>query len=700
MADPEIAAFASVQAPLLVCGISIILGAIGLVVAYLINRPNERSEGGSKTVENSTSTCSSQKETVNEPVGNVTAKRGKNKKRREAQQEFTHSWMVGALKGHTAPVLDMDYASNGKFLASCAEDCDFAPEELDPGGDCGGDGDGEDGVPIIGGESRSECSGSLPVSSRSKPGVGDVASPTPAKRNRKILSRRQRKNRTRTPRDVEVASPIASSSNSNNSSKNSSNSSSSSSSGSSSGNSSGGETSSGSPSSTPPGIRRNRPSGATDAGGASGGGAAVGGRNGNCALGKNRKSQAGQAEDHHDASKLYAKLNLRDAEIEALLRHYVIPYDQLIAMGYPIEGAECPGRAIIFKDEINFRAPPNLDANAREFVPARGKTYSEIAASWTAERADRAERSEDSGHCSASSLESSDVEPESSDCSDKASDIADGGSPLGNSSSSASSSSSDIAYGGLERTCTRCSRGFQVSWDTGEYLSTERCVYHWGKLSNRKWACCGAGEVAGGCTSAKFHVWTGLTPGINGPIGGYVHTRPKKTPPPDRCYGIYALDCEMCFTRNGLELAKVTVVGIDGKLVYDTLVKPEAEIIDYNTRFSGITAKDLARSPKSLRDVQSDIMGFVNADTVLIGHGLENDLRALRIFHFTCVDTGVAFPHQFGLPFRRSLKSLARALLRRDIQTGHHDSLEDARTAAELMLWRLRRDLTDRIISR
>ena len=54
--------------------------------------------------------------------GGVGSKRqAKSKKRREAQQEFTHSWMVGALKGHTAPVLDMDFSANGKFLASCAE---------------------------------------------------------------------------------------------------------------------------------------------------------------------------------------------------------------------------------------------------------------------------------------------------------------------------------------------------------------------------------------------------------------------------------------------------------------------------------------------------------------------------------------------------------------------------------------------------
>ena len=43
------------------------------------------------------------------------------KKRRDAQQEFNHSWMTGSLKGHTAPVLDMNFSSTGKYLASCAE---------------------------------------------------------------------------------------------------------------------------------------------------------------------------------------------------------------------------------------------------------------------------------------------------------------------------------------------------------------------------------------------------------------------------------------------------------------------------------------------------------------------------------------------------------------------------------------------------
>ena len=54
--------------------------------------------------------------------------------------------------------------------------------------------------------------------------------------------------------------------------------------------------------------------------------------------------------------------------------------------------------------------------------------------------------------------------------------------------------------------------------------------------------------------------------------------------------------------------------------------------MDYNTRFSGVSAKDLKRGPvKSLKDVQNDLLGFINANTILMGHSLENDLRALKV---------------------------------------------------------------------
>ena len=97
-------------------------------------------------------------------------------------------------------------------------------------------------------------------------------------------------------------------------------------------------------------------------------------------------------------------------------------------------------------------------------------------------------------------------------------------------------------------------------------------------------------------------------------------------------YELFLFVSLQLFTTQGLQLCKITVVGIDGKLVYETLVQPEDHIIDYNTRFSGVSAKDLKRGPtKSLKDVQNDLLGFINANTILIGHSLENDLRALKV---------------------------------------------------------------------
>ena len=37
------------------------------------------------------------------------------------------------------------------------------------------------------------------------------------------------------------------------------------------------------------------------------------------------------------------------------------------------------------------------------------------------------------------------------------------------------------------------------------------------------------------------------------------------------------------------------MVGIDGRPVYDSLIQPENPIIDYNTRFSGLTERDFRR---------------------------------------------------------------------------------------------------------
>lgn len=117
---------------------TLFLGALLLVIGYVVSRlsgsyrssDSAKNAADSEKIKNEASGREAASGTTNaggggsggSAVSGGSNKRAKNKKRREAQQEFTHSWMVGALKGHTAPVLDMNFSSNGKFLASCAED--------------------------------------------------------------------------------------------------------------------------------------------------------------------------------------------------------------------------------------------------------------------------------------------------------------------------------------------------------------------------------------------------------------------------------------------------------------------------------------------------------------------------------------------------------------------------------------------------
>eukprot|EP00668_Euglena_longa_P000619 GGOE01000755.1.p1 GENE.GGOE01000755.1~~GGOE01000755.1.p1 ORF type:complete len:618 (+),score=181.02 GGOE01000755.1:97-1854(+) len=170
-----------------------------------------------------------------------------------------------------------------------------------------------------------------------------------------------------------------------------------------------------------------------------------------------------------------------------------------------------------------------------------------------------------------------------------------------------------------------------------------------------------------------------------------------------------ALDCEMCITSAGHELTRVAVVHGCQAVLYDQLVRPARPITDYLTHITGLTSTRMADVTKTLADVQRELSELIFADTVLVGHSLENDLRALKLVHDRVIDTAVLFSDPSLPAAKPSLRLLVHKYLGRSIQgyatsyyAGNdkgeaqqggrrlgHDSVEDATACLDLVAYRV-----------
>jgi hypothetical protein len=298
--------------------------------------------------------------------------------------------------------------------------------------------------------------------------------------------------------------------------------------------------------------------------------------------------------------------------------------------------------------------------------------------------------------------------------------------------------------------CDRCKSRFQVfpgrREEDGALVSGGSCTYHWGKpyqversamdpkgKRERRYKCCNQlmGDSAG-CTKADCHVFKISEVKRMASVLNFEETpenRNLASPQP------VCIDGEMGYTVYGLELIRLTATSWpNGEELFDVLVRPVGEIMDLNSRFSGVWPKDYAdampwdapppplipptptpslhppegsgptkrqfrvvSSPAAAREL---LFSYLSPQTPLIGHGLENDMNATRIIHPTIIDTALLFPHKAGLPYRNGLKALMAQHLNRHIQVvvdgkmEGHDSMEDANAAGELVRFALANEWT------
>ncbi|KFZ17704.1 hypothetical protein V502_04437 [Pseudogymnoascus sp. VKM F-4520 (FW-2644)] len=332
-----------------------------------------------------------------------------------------------------------------------------------------------------------------------------------------------------------------------------------------------------------------------------------------------------------------------------------------------------------------------------------------------------------------------------------------------------SPASIDTAKSGLAaaqgwEVCDRCKARFQVfpgrRESDGLLTSGGACTYHWGKpyfpsrgatdvkgsKRERRYRCCGQaiGDSAG-CTKASTHVFKVSEVKRLAALFNFISTPENDDADDD---APVCIDGEMGYTVHGLELIRLTATSWpSGSPLLDVLVRPLGEVLDLNTRWSGVSASQLTAAPPlpvptspitrsesaklqgvpRLHVVDSPaaarglLLRFLTPRTPVIGHGLENDLNAVRLIHGTVVDTALLFPHQAGLPYRHALRTLASLHLGRTIQAGGgvvaaaasastsaagtsaageggeevvagHDSKEDANAAGDLVRWAVGRE--------
>ncbi|KAK8110629.1 uncharacterized protein PG998_007086 [Apiospora kogelbergensis] len=106
-------------------------------------------------------------------------------------------------------------------------------------------------------------------------------------------------------------------------------------------------------------------------------------------------------------------------------------------------------------------------------------------------------------------------------------------------------------------------------------------------------------------------------------------------------------DCEMGVTQAGeSELIRVSVVDyFSSAVLLDSLVWPDAKMGSLNTPFSGVSWKALNEARRNRtclfgrQKAREAVWSLLGPDTVVIGHGANNDLNILRWIHPCIIDT-------------------------------------------------------------
>lgn len=154
------------------------------------------------------------------------------------------------------------------------------------------------------------------------------------------------------------------------------------------------------------------------------------------------------------------------------------------------------------------------------------------------------------------------------------------------------------------------------------------------------------------------------------------------------------------YTRREAIAQLCAVDVLTGKVLINHLVAPPVDVklvSQWRTNITNITPRTMEKAIlnntalQGVEGAREALFKYVDADTVLVGHSLQNDLEVLGMEHFNVVDSQILLCNPGKEGWRISLKDACRGLVKREIQNHGagkhgHNCREDVMATRELVI--------------
>ncbi|CCU76442.1 RNA exonuclease 3 [Blumeria hordei DH14] len=172
-----------------------------------------------------------------------------------------------------------------------------------------------------------------------------------------------------------------------------------------------------------------------------------------------------------------------------------------------------------------------------------------------------------------------------------------------------------------------------------------KCKFHDGVIQRQRWTCCYKYQFSDGCQAKKDHNAPDHVDEKLRTQWNYVRTPTVVNQAFQKA--AVAIDCEMggTSTRESVVIRVTMIDYFTSEVLVDELVYPDTRIVDYRTRFSGVTRAQMENAVRKrkclfgLEAARKAIWKHVGPSTIIVGHSLNNDLTALRWIHPLVLDT-------------------------------------------------------------